>query len=260
MQCFAERLKILNLWVDPVTMDRALDRVESFVENGSRPHAVFAVNPEKNFSVPDDPALHDIFRDADLLIPDGIGVVLAARLLYGARLKRVPGVELMENICQLSASRGYGIFLYGARESVNARSASILQERYPGLQVVGRSSGYVTEAEMPALIDRINASGARILFLALGSPRQEKWFARHGASLENVRVCQGIGGTLDTIAGTVKRAPVVWCRLNAEWLYRLVKEPRRIGRQRVLPLFAWRVFRTVLFGGVKTTRMAGAYR
>lgn len=247
MQCSVARLKILDVWVDPVTMSGALDRVEAFVEKGARPHAVFAVNPEKNFSVPSDPALHDIFRGADLLIPDGIGVVLAARLLHGVRLTRVPGVELMERICGLAAKRGYGIFLYGAREAVNEKASRTLQERYPGLRVAGRSDGFVTEEEMPALIDRINGSGAQVLFLALGSPRQEKWFARHGGSLATVRVCQGIGGTLDTIAGTVRRAPAAWCRLNAEWLYRLLKEPTRIRRQRVLPLFVFRLFRSLCF-------------
>jgi len=251
MQCREERLKILDVWVDPVTMSGALERVEAFVEKGARPHAVFAVNPEKNFSVPRDPALHEIFRGADLLIPDGVGVVVAARLLHGARLTRVPGVELMEKICELAAKRGYGIFLYGAREAVSERASRVLLERYPGLRVAGRSDGFVTEKEMPDLIDRINASGARILFLALGSPRQEKWFALHAASLDHVRVCQGIGGTLDTIAGTVRRAPRIWCDFSAEWLYRLLKEPTRIRRQRALPLFVFRLIRSLCFGARK---------
>jgi N-acetylglucosaminyldiphosphoundecaprenol N-acetyl-beta-D-mannosaminyltransferase len=260
MQCITDRLKILDVWVDPVTMSLALNRIESFVEHGSRPRAVFAVNPEKNFSVPKDPVLHDIFRCAGLLIPDGIGVVLAARILHGARLTRVPGVELMEKACELAASRGYGIFLYGAREAVNAKASRVLQERYPGLRIVGRSDGFVKEKDMPTLIERINASGAQILFLALGSPRQEKWFARHAASLTHIRVCQGIGGTLDTIAGTVRRAPAIWCNLNAEWLYRLLKEPKRIMRQRVLPLFVFRVFRSLCNEALKPQRVPSLSR
>lgn len=235
------RLKILDVWVDPVDMNEALHRVDRFVTEGTRPHAVFAVNPEKNFSVPRDPELYSAFGRADLLIPDGIGVVLAARLLHRARLSRVPGVELMENICRLAHAKGYGIFIYGAREEVNARSVEILSLRYPGIRIVGRSSGFVPDGEMPALLERINESGAQILFLALGSPRQEKWFVTHARQLTTVRVCQGIGGTLDTIAGTVKRAPRIWCKYSAEWLYRLLSEPKRIGRQKVLPLFAFRV-------------------
>lgn len=237
------RLKILNVWVDPVDMNGALERVERFVEEGDRPHSVFAVNPEKNFSVPRDPQLHKVFKDADLLIPDGIGVVMAARLLYRVKLARVPGVEMMDEICRLSARKGYRVFIYGAKEEVSAKSVAELQKRYPSLEVAGRANGYVSPAEMPGLIDRINESGAQVLFLALGSPRQENWFAANAHQLHTVRVCQGIGGTLDTIAGTVKRAPRFWCRMNLEWLYRLLSEPKRIARQKVLPIFAYRVFR-----------------
>jgi N-acetylglucosaminyldiphosphoundecaprenol N-acetyl-beta-D-mannosaminyltransferase len=240
------RLSILNIWVDPVDMNGALERVERFVEEGERPHCVFAVNPEKNFSVPANPRLHELFRKADLLIPDGIGVVLAARLLYGVRLGRVPGVEMMDEICRLSAAKGYRVFFYGAQEEVSARAVEVLKLRYPALQVAGRANGFVTAEEMPALIGQINGSAAQVLFLALGSPRQENWFATYASQLCSVRVCQGIGGTLDTIAGTVKRAPRFWCRLNLEWLYRLLSEPKRIGRQKVLPVFAYQVFRRKL--------------
>src|ERR1035437_3374357 len=100
------RLNILNVWVDPVDMSGALARIERFIEEGDRPHSVFAVNPEKNYSVPRDSGLHKVFSHADLLIPDGIGVVMAARVLHRVRLKRVPGVELMDEICRLSARKG----------------------------------------------------------------------------------------------------------------------------------------------------------
>ena len=100
------RLNISDVWVDPVNMDQALARVTDFIEKGDKPHCIFAVNPEKNFSVPKDPLLYETFKRADLLIPDGIGVVLAARVLHGIKLSRVPGVELMDNICRLSARKG----------------------------------------------------------------------------------------------------------------------------------------------------------
>ena len=96
---------------------------------------------------------------------------------------------------------------------------------------------------MSGLIDAINASGAQILYVALGSPRQEKWMATYAYRLQSVRICQGVGGTLDTIVGNVKRAPKIWCRWHLEWFYRLLKEPKRIRRQRVLPLFALAVLR-----------------
>lgn len=241
-----KRLNILNVWVDPVNMASALERVERFVEEGDRPYSIFAVNPEKNFSVPRDPQLHKVFGEADLLIPDGIGVVMAARILHRVRLARVPGVEMMEEICRLSARKKYRVFIYGAKEEVSAKAVAELQQRYPDLEIVGRANGYVSAEDMPILIDQINASKAQVLFLALGSPRQENWFATYADQLHTVRVCQGIGGTLDTIAGTVKRAPQFWCRLNLEWFYRLLAEPKRIARQRVLPVFAYMVFRRKL--------------
>jgi len=132
------------------------------------------------------------------------------------------------------------VFLYGAKEEVNAGSAVELARRCPGLRIAGRANGYLRLDEMPALLERINASGADILFVALGSPAQERWMAEHLPQL-NVKVCQGIGGTLDTIVGAVKRAPLLFQRFGLEWLYRLLCQPSRAWRQRVLPLFAMQV-------------------
>lgn len=243
-----ERLKILNIWVDPLDMNMARACVLSFLETGKRPHSIFASNPEKNFSVPKDPELLSAFKNADILLPDGIGIVLAARILYGIRIPRIPGSEFIFDICDIAARKGYGIFVYGASEEVNSASVAIIQKRYPNLRIAGRANGFVSETEMPDLVDRINASKAEILFLALGSPKQEKWFARYKDALKNVRICQGIGGTLDTIGGTVKRAPAAWCNLGLEWLYRLLSEPSRIKRQKILPIFAFKVMMAKMGG------------
>jgi N-acetylglucosaminyldiphosphoundecaprenol N-acetyl-beta-D-mannosaminyltransferase len=235
------RLSILDVWVDPVGLEEAKDKVREFILNGHRPHSVFASNPEKNFSVPRDPDLYECYRKADLLLPDGIGMVKAAELLYGASLQRVPGAEFIFEICQIARDLGAGIFVYGAKEEVNRKSCEVLSERFPGLKITGRENGYAKDEDMPGLIEKINLSMAKVLFLALGSPKQEKWYAKYKDRLQHVRVVQGIGGTLDTIGGTVKRAPSFWRRRNLEWLYRLISEPRRIARQRVLPVFAWLV-------------------
>ena len=234
--------------MDTLDMAAALERVQAYLSNGQRPHSIFAVNPEKCLCVPRDKRLHDAFAQADLLIPDGIGVVLAARLLHGARLKRVPGVDLMGNICQMAAQKAWGIFLYGAREEVNRAAAESLTRLYPGLTIAGRSHGYISEDQMHELIKDINASKAKILFLALGSPRQEDWFFRYAHELKHVRVCQGVGGSLDVTAGMVKRAPVIWRRFGLEWLYRVLREPRRLKRQKMLPVFAFRVFHEMISG------------
>jgi len=232
------RLKILNIWVDPLDRKEAIRRVRTFMTEGTRPHAIMAANPEKNFSVPKNAVLYETFKNADMLLPDGIGVVLAARILYGIDLERVPGSEFIFDICKIASRGRYKVFIYGASEDVNKKAVDELKNRYPDLNIVGRENGFIKETDMLSLIDRINASKAEVLFLALGSPRQEKWYASHKNLLQHVRVVQGVGGTLDTIAGTVKRAPEIWCKLQLEWLYRLIMEPKRIKRQKVLPLFA----------------------
>jgi N-acetylglucosaminyldiphosphoundecaprenol N-acetyl-beta-D-mannosaminyltransferase len=216
----------------------AIQWVKNFLDKGNRPHAIIASNPEKNFSVPKDAVLYDTFKNADLLLPDGIGVVLAARILYNADLERVPGSEFIFDLCDIAIKESCKVFIFGAKEDVNKKAVEELKDRYPDLKIAGRSNGYVKESEMSNLIDRINASGAEILFLALGSPKQEKWYATYKNQLHHVRVVQGVGGTLDTIAGNVKRAPLIWQKFSAEWLYRLIKEPERIRRQKILPLFA----------------------
>jgi N-acetylglucosaminyldiphosphoundecaprenol N-acetyl-beta-D-mannosaminyltransferase len=144
----------------------------------------------------------------------------------------------MGGICNLSAKNGYKIFIYGSKEDVNKASVQKLLKIYPKLNIVGRSNGYVKNEEMERLINKINESKAEILFLALGSPKQEKWYMRFKNQLNTVRVVQGIGGALDVIAGNVKRAPEAWQKLGLEWLYRLISEPKRIRRQWIYPIFA----------------------
>jgi N-acetylglucosaminyldiphosphoundecaprenol N-acetyl-beta-D-mannosaminyltransferase len=240
-----ERLKILGVPVDNINMTGSLKYVDELVESNSLGNCIFAVNPEKVHALQNDKFLMDLFKEAALLIPDGIGVVLAMRLLFGVRAERVPGSELMPDICSLAADKGYRIFVYGAKEEVNKGSVEELRKRYPGINIVGRSNGYVAEEEMNDLIMDINKSQAQILFVALGSPRQEKWVKEYLPKL-NVNICQGIGGTLDTITGDTRRAPQFFLNTGLEWFYRLVTNPKRIRRQIVLPIFALKVIKEKL--------------
>ncbi len=231
------RLKILNIWVDPLTKKEFIRKIRSFFKSDGGPHVIFAANPEKNFSVPRDLILYETFKNADLLLPDGIGMVIAVRLLYGLKIERVPGVEMMDAICALAEEEERRVFIFGSKEAVNKKAVEVLKKKYPKLCIVGRSHGYVKENRMALLLEKINRTRAEVLFVALGSPKQERWIARYKDSLRTVKVCQGIGGSLDTIAGHVKRAPDLWQKLQMEWLYRLIKEPKRIKRQKVLPIF-----------------------
>ena len=241
-----QRLNILDIWVDNVDEQKALEQAATFLRATGGPKAIFASNPEKQFLVSKNPLLYQAYREAGLLLPDGIGMVLPARILHKAKLQRVPGSEFIFGLCGLASREGKGIFVYGSREEVNQNAIRKLKKRFPDLIVSGRQNGYIPDSEMPSLIRRINESKAAILFLALGSPKQEVWFAKYKHELKTVRVCQGVGGTLDTIAGYVRRAPAAWCRLNLEWLYRLLREPQRIKRQKMLPVFAAMVFQEAL--------------
>ncbi|MDD5711502.1 MAG: WecB/TagA/CpsF family glycosyltransferase [Smithellaceae bacterium] len=234
------RIRILDIPLDPIDMPAALEFVNDAIAQHKIAQYILAVNPEKVMALRQDASLRALFEKASLLIPDGIGVVMATRVLYGLPIRRVAGADLMQNICSLSAKKGYRIYIYGAAEDVNRGAVDVLQQRYPGINIVGRCNGYVKEEQMGDLIADINSSRTNVLFVALGSPKQEQWIDKWQEALE-VNVCQGIGGTLDTIVGKVKRAPILFQRLGLEWFYRLLKEPARAGRQVALPVFLFLV-------------------
>ena len=248
-----KRVEVLSVPVDCLDWHRTLEIVEQDLLAGGPAKAVIAVNPEKVIRAQRDSELMSGLRNAALLIPDGIGIVLAARLLGLGRMQRVAGAELMPKICAIAARRGQGIYLFGAAPQVNEKAAAALQRAYPGLKIAGRHHGYVPEGEMDRVVQDINDCGAEILFLALGSPRQEQWMARH-LPRTRVRLCQGVGGTFDVLAGEVKRAPAAFIHLNLEWLYRLLSQPRRLLRQTALPRFAMQVAGALLSGVFVTGR------
>lgn len=169
-----QRVRVSGTLIDAIDMQGALAFVDDKVAARGAAGHVVAINPEKAYAVQRNRELREFVEDASLLIPDGIGVVLAARFLHGARIGRVPGADLAQAICSHSAEKGHRLFIYGASEDVNRDATAILRNRFPGIMIVGRSHGYVPQEEMAGLIDRINDSGADILFVALGSPKQRR--------------------------------------------------------------------------------------
>jgi N-acetylglucosaminyldiphosphoundecaprenol N-acetyl-beta-D-mannosaminyltransferase len=244
-----KRVDILGVPVDCVGMHEALEYAESVIR-GEGHVSVVAVNPEKIIRAQKDPLLKNQLVSAGLLIPDGIGVVLAARLLGFCRMERVPGSEFMPALCERAAQRGYSIYLFGASQEVNDRAAEVLRKRFPGIHIVGNHHGYVGPDEMRNVIDSINGSGAQILFLALGSPSQELWMSDY-LGQTRVKLCQGVGGTFDVIAGRVRRAPLIFRKIQLEWFYRLMTQPQRLFRQTALPLFAYKIFVEWILSGRK---------
>lgn len=228
--------------MDCVSMGQSVLIADDMVRAGRR-GAIYAINPEKIVQAGADSRLLQAVRAGDLLIPDGGGAVLAARLGGLRGVPRVTGADLMPELCALAALRGYPVYLFGARPGVAERAAEVLRARYPGLAVVGCHDGYVPPEREGELIASINASGARLLFVALGSPAQELWIHANLPRLTTVSVCQGVGGTFDVLAGRVRRAPLAWRKAYLEWLYRLLREPARVRRLPRLLGFAWRVWK-----------------
>ena len=168
-----------------------------------------------------------------LVLPDGVGVTYAAKLL-GCPLKgKVPGIDFAARLMAWMAGEGKRLFLLGAKPGVAEQAALNLLAAYPGLIVCGTHDGYFQDSA--PVVDEIRASCADVVFVCLGAPKQEFWMAQYGP-LTGAKLMVGLGGSLDVFAGVVERAPEGWQRLGLEWLYRLIKEPRRIGRMAKLPL------------------------
>ena len=234
------RVEVLGVPVDVVGTAGAVAFADDAVQNGLRGSCVLSVNPEIVVTLAKDPSLRSFFRGGALLIPDGIGVVWAVRFLRRTGMVRVAGADQSASALRAGCAEGLSHLPSRRARGGQRRAAQQLQCTYPGLRIAGALNGYLSPEEMRGAVDEINASGAKILFVALGTPAQERWIAEHLPRLD-VSVIQTVGGTLDTIAGRVKRAPRAWQKMNIEWLYRLLRDPRRIRRQSALPVFAWRV-------------------
>lgn len=243
-----EKLTILGAPLTPIaSYAAAVERVAAAIASDRRMFCV-AINPEKIYWAQRKPALMAALHQAQMAICDGVGAAWAARLLHGVSVPRCTGVDLFKHLLAAAAQRGWGVYLLGASEESSAGAAAALRAQWPALRIVGRQNGYFDDST--AVVEAINASGAQLLFVAMGSPRQELWITEHRERLA-VPLCMGVGGTLDVFSGTARRAPEFWRRVGLEFFYRLVTEPHRAKRQRVLPAFAARVLweRLRMIGG-----------
>ena len=227
------RVPVKGVGFDRVTLAEAAERAEALLDEPGG-HCVVTPNPEIVWLARRRADLAAALNGADLVIPDGIGVVYASRILGTPLPERVPGIELTQALLQRAAKRELPVYLLGAKPGVAERAAENLRGEYPGLRVVGCGDGYFTE-DGPVL-ENIRASGARLILVCLGFPRQELWMAAHRGEVGDALML-GVGGSMDVFAGDVERAPEAWRRAGLEWLYRLLKQPSRIKRMVKLPLF-----------------------
>lgn len=237
---------ILSVPVNVINYDQLLDWIGSAIASG-RAHQVATVNPEFIMAARKDPIFRVVLGRADLCLPDGVGLLWASRWLHRRfkpeqRLReRVTGSDGVPLIARRAAHEGWRLFLLGAAPGVADQTAGILQERYPGLQIAGTSPADPTAEEEESIVEQVNQSGADILFVAYGAPKQDKWIARNLHRLQ-VGVAMGVGGSFDFICGKATRAPGWMRRMGLEWLHRLLNQPWRWRRMLALPRFAWAVF------------------
>jgi N-acetylglucosaminyldiphosphoundecaprenol N-acetyl-beta-D-mannosaminyltransferase len=234
-------LRILGVRVDDVTSDETLALVERFIA-GREPHQICTVNPEFIMAAQRDEMFRNVINKAALCLPDGVGVLWAARRLGHPLRERVGGTDMAERIAARAAQTGWRMYFLGAAPGVAEEAAAVLQARYLGLAMVGTFAGSPARAEEDAIVERILAARPDVLLVAFGAPSQDVWIARNQLRLR-MPAAMGVGGAFDFIAGVTRRAPGWVQRLGFEWLHRLVHEPWRWRRQLALPHFVWRVLR-----------------
>lgn len=217
--------------MDVLEWDDALARISGWARAGESRY-VCICNAHSVVTASNDPAFMRVIREADMATPDGAPVAWLMRKLGAAKQERINGPDLMMRYCELAAASGEPIYLYGNTEPTLAELQVRLKQRWPGLVIAGAYSPpfrATAELEDPAVIEAINASGARTVWVSLGCPKQEMWMARHRGKINAVML--GVGAAFDYHAGTLRRAPRWMRAAGLEWLHRLVTEPRRLWRR-----------------------------
>ena len=227
------RIDVLGVGFDNLTMAEAVEKAWALLGQPGA-HYVVTPNPEIVEVCRTDAAAMAAVNGADLVLPDGVGVIKGAAMLGTPLKEKTPGVEFAGHLMAKMAEGGKSLYLLGAKPGVAELAGKRLAAQYPGLRIAGTHDGYFQD-DAP-VIEAIRQSGADCVFVCLGAPKQEKWMAANGAATGASLLC-GLGGSLDIFSGTVERAPRFWSDHGLEWFYRLCKEPRRAGRMMKLPLF-----------------------
>lgn len=238
------RIEVMGIPFDSVTMEEALEAADRLLEKKKTAYCV-TPNAEIVYEAMKDESLRSLVCQADLVLPDGAGVVLGAKLLGTPVKEKVAGIEFGENLMKRYAGTDKTFYFLGGKPGVAEQAARKLQEKYPGLNICGTADGYFQDEA--AVVAAINEKAPDVLLVCLGFPKQERFMYDHRYELK-VGMMAGLGGSLDGYAGIAVRAPRWMIDLNLEWLYRLIKEPRRIGRMMRLPKFMLKVLARRLKG------------
>lgn len=243
------KVEILGIKIDNLSLQEVLENCKAFLDS-NEPHYIVTPNPEFLVAAQNDENFHEILNYADLAIADGIGLIHAANFLK-KKLVRVTGVDLVWSLSELAEQKNCSIYFLGGNDLVAAQTAEYLKEQYPNLIIAGaESGGYIDDPkfEDKDLIERINDSKPDIILVAFGQVKQEKWIYYNLDKLPTIKLAVGIGGAFDYLSGNIPRAPKLIRQLGFEWLYRLIKEPKRWKRIfNATIIFPWLVFKEKYF-------------
>ncbi|WNS41342.1 WecB/TagA/CpsF family glycosyltransferase [Paenibacillus sp. MMS20-IR301] len=245
-----DKVAILGIPFSRLTLEQTVSLLAEHVQKVQAGlfHLITA-NPEITLASQSDGRLREIIQSADLIVPDGIGIVLAARRQGEPIPERVTGYDLLLSLLAEGNERGWSFYFLGTDERTSEQAVQNIRRRYPQVKVAGRHHGFFSLAEEPGVLSEIQQAKPDVLILAMGAPYSDKWLHKHKAALDGVKVVFGVGGSLDVISGKVKPAPAIWKKLNLEWAHRLLFAPVAKGqksrwrRQSALPKF---VYRTII--------------
>lgn len=235
---------ILSIPVARLTRAEILQTVQQHLQQNTDQLFIVTANPEIIMLTKEQAHYKDAVLQADYVLPDGIGVMIGAKILGAPLPEKIPGYELVHELLSLSSQEGYSVFFYGAKEGIAEKAAHNAQMLYNGLQVAGVLDGYQFHGTDAA--EHIEKTQPQIIFVAMGAPRQEQWIAAYKTRFPNA-VLIGVGGSFDVLSGAVKRAPKFWTSNNLEWLYRLITQPTRAKRMLKIPMFLVAVVKERLF-------------
>lgn len=235
----SERAEILGVQVDALTMAEAVARAEHYIDTSANA-LVATANAEMIMRATHDAELKNILNSAAMVVPDGAGTVWAAHHLGYAMPERVAGYDLAQELMRMAPQKGHRVYFFGSAPGVAEKARIKAEKLYPGIKIVGVRNGFFTSADEAQIIADIKKAEPHLLLAALGVPKQEKWLFRHLSELK-VPLAIGVGGTLDVMAGVMKRAPRWMQKAKLEWLFRAMLQPKRAGRLVALPKFALKV-------------------
>ncbi|MBU4227412.1 WecB/TagA/CpsF family glycosyltransferase [bacterium] len=244
------RIKLFQVGIDQVDNQKTIQKIEEFIIS-KKPHQIVTPDTLAVLRARKDPEYHAILKSADLVTPDGAGILWAATTLNYPLPERVTGIDIIHNICRLAAKKGYSLYLLGSYPGVASEAALNLTKKYPGIKIAGTHHGYfscedvkngnsVRNKKEEEIITEIKENKPDILLVGMGMPKQEKWINKNLEKLD-VPVCIGVGGSFDVLSGRIPRAPLWMQRHGMEWIYRSIKQPNRAFRVLALFYFIWLV-------------------